>query len=168
MAFSGIANLTVTKYSEDKLTTKEKSKIRKPMVEKMRRDRINLCINKLQKLLEQDFHVLQPDSKPEKADILELAVQFLKKQICHFSIDNKAERSNHPEFNFGYSNCLHEAQSFLSTHCFQEQTQVHFLNYIQHLGSHQHSIPTRTMAFSQHQKNSDLLFTGSETFWRPW
>lgn len=48
------------------------------MVEKMRRDRINSSIEQLKLLLEQEFARHQPNSKLEKADILEMAVSYLK------------------------------------------------------------------------------------------
>ncbi|KAK3536246.1 hypothetical protein QTP86_000149 [Hemibagrus guttatus] len=53
-------------------------KLRKPMVEKMRRDRINSSIGQLKSLLAPEFLNQQPDSKLEKADILEMTVSFLR------------------------------------------------------------------------------------------
>ncbi|POI33480.1 hypothetical protein CIB84_002770 [Bambusicola thoracicus] len=57
------------------LTPKEKNKLRKPVVEKMRRDRINSSIEQLKLLLEKEFQRHQPNSKLEKADILEMTVE---------------------------------------------------------------------------------------------
>ncbi|KAI6073721.1 Transcription factor HES-5 [Aix galericulata] len=62
------------------LTPKEKNKLRKPVVEKMRRDRINSSIEQLKLLLEKEFQRHQPNSKLEKADILEMTVSYLKQQ----------------------------------------------------------------------------------------
>ncbi|KAF5899192.1 transcription factor HES-5-like [Clarias magur] len=56
------------------------NKMRKPMVEKMRRDCINSSIEQLKSLLAPEFLNQQPDSKLEKADILEMAVSFLRQQ----------------------------------------------------------------------------------------
>uniref|UniRef100_A0AAZ1Y252 Transcription factor HES-5 n=2 Tax=Oreochromis aureus TaxID=47969 RepID=A0AAZ1Y252_OREAU len=53
-------------------------KLRKPLVEKLRRERINTCIEQLKSLLVPEFLKQQPDSKLEKADILEMTVCFLK------------------------------------------------------------------------------------------
>lgn len=50
------------------------------MVEKMRRDRINSSIEQLKLLLEKEFQRHQPNSKLEKADILEMTVSYLKQQ----------------------------------------------------------------------------------------
>ncbi|XP_028854938.1 transcription factor HES-5-like [Denticeps clupeoides] len=54
------------------------NKIRKPLVEKMRRDRINHSIEELKSLLGSEVLREQPDSKLEKADILEMTVCFLR------------------------------------------------------------------------------------------
>uniref|UniRef100_A0A8C5SDW1 Transcription factor HES-5 n=1 Tax=Laticauda laticaudata TaxID=8630 RepID=A0A8C5SDW1_LATLA len=54
--------------------------LRKPVVEKMRRDRINSSIDQLKVLLEREFQCHQPNTKLEKADILENTVSYLKKQ----------------------------------------------------------------------------------------
>uniref|UniRef100_A0A672JA92 Transcription factor HES-5 n=1 Tax=Salarias fasciatus TaxID=181472 RepID=A0A672JA92_SALFA len=59
--------------------------IRKPLVEKLRRERINSSIEQLKSLLGPDFLKQQPDSKLEKADILEMTVCFLT-QLHSFSL----------------------------------------------------------------------------------
>ncbi|XP_061584447.1 hairy/enhancer-of-split related with YRPW motif protein 1-like [Cololabis saira] len=52
-------------------------KVRKPLVEKLRRERINSSIEQLKSLLSPEILKEQPDSKLEKADILEMTVCFL-------------------------------------------------------------------------------------------
>ncbi len=52
--------------------------LRKPTVEKIRRERINSSIEKLKSLLGQEFLKQQPDSRQEKADILEMTLDFLR------------------------------------------------------------------------------------------
>ncbi|XP_030276853.1 protein hairy-like [Sparus aurata] len=54
-------------------------KLRKPLVEKLRRERINSSIEHLKSLLGPDFLKQQPDSKLEKADILEMTVCVLRR-----------------------------------------------------------------------------------------
>ncbi|XP_057700997.1 transcription factor HES-5-like [Corythoichthys intestinalis] len=54
-------------------------KIRKPLVEKLRRERINSCIEQLKSLLAPEFLQQQPDSKMEKAEVLEMTVCVLKR-----------------------------------------------------------------------------------------
>lgn len=61
--------------------------LRKPVVEKLRRERINSSIEQLKSLLCAEFLQQQPDSKLEKADILEMTVTFLtrlQQQKTHF------------------------------------------------------------------------------------
>ncbi|XP_077460221.1 transcription factor HES-5-like [Stigmatopora argus] len=58
-------------------------KIRKPLVEKLRRERINGCIEQLKSLLAPEFLQRQPDSKMEKADVLEMTVCVLRRLRAH-------------------------------------------------------------------------------------
>ncbi|XP_053172548.1 transcription factor HES-2-like [Scomber japonicus] len=58
-------------------------KLRKPLVEKVRRERINSSIEQLKSLLGSEFLKQQPDSKMEKADILEMTVCFLTQLQQH-------------------------------------------------------------------------------------
>ena len=53
--------------------------LRKPLVEKLRRERINSSIEQLKSLLGPEFLKQQPDSKLEKADILETTVCVLRR-----------------------------------------------------------------------------------------
>ncbi|KAM9751017.1 hairy-related 12 [Menidia menidia] len=64
-----------------RMSEKDNIKLRKPVVEKMRRDRINTCIEQLRVILEKEFHKQEPNSKLEKADILEMTVSFLRQQL---------------------------------------------------------------------------------------
>lgn len=50
----------------------------KPIVEKKRRDRINSSIGQLKSLLGEEFQNGEPNMKMEKADILEMTVNYLK------------------------------------------------------------------------------------------
>ncbi|XP_013871425.1 transcription factor HES-5, partial [Austrofundulus limnaeus] len=70
-------------------------KLRKPLVEKFRRERINSSIEQLKSLLGPEFLKQQPDSKLEKADILEMTVCFLtrlqqQQQQQHPAVDSAA------------------------------------------------------------------------------
>lgn len=82
--------------------------LRKPVVEKMRRDRINSCIDQLKDLLEKEFHSRDPNTKLEKADILEMTVSFLKQQLS----GELAQR----DYNEGFSNCWKTSVHYLSLH----------------------------------------------------
>ncbi|AWP09425.1 putative transcription factor HES-5-like [Scophthalmus maximus] len=89
-----------------RISVKDNLKLRKPAVEKMRRDRINTCIEQLKVILEKEFHKQEPNSKLEKADILEMTVSFLRQQlqpgVCH------------SDYNRGYSHCWRDSLHFLS------------------------------------------------------
>ncbi|XP_068172262.1 transcription factor HES-5-like [Antennarius striatus] len=67
----------VTTSSQEHLTLSHK--LRKPLVEKFRRERINSCIEQLKSLLGPEFLQQHPDSKLEKADILEMTVGVLRR-----------------------------------------------------------------------------------------
>uniref|UniRef100_A0A673L5N9 Transcription factor HES-5 n=1 Tax=Sinocyclocheilus rhinocerous TaxID=307959 RepID=A0A673L5N9_9TELE len=72
-------DMTPTIISKEQLPLN--NKLRKPRVENMRRDRINSSIEQLKCLLAPEFLKQQPDSKLEKADILEMTLNFLQHQF---------------------------------------------------------------------------------------
>ncbi|KAM8864611.1 hairy-related 12 [Spinachia spinachia] len=88
------------------ISEKDNIKLRKPFVEKMRRDRINSCIEQLKIILEKQFHKKEPTSKLEKADILEMTVSFLRQQL--------QPRLCAGDYNPGFSNCWEDSVHFLS------------------------------------------------------
>ncbi|XP_068578317.1 transcription factor HES-5-like [Cebidichthys violaceus] len=101
-------------------STRDRHKLRKPAVEKMRRDRINGCIEQLKVLLEEEFQERDPNAKLEKADVLEMTVGFLKRQLrlrpLRVSADHAAAHGD------GYSRCWEETLHFLSTGSPEEAT----------------------------------------------
>uniref|UniRef100_A0A672ZGN7 Transcription factor HES-5 n=1 Tax=Sphaeramia orbicularis TaxID=375764 RepID=A0A672ZGN7_9TELE len=157
-------------FSKDHLTPAHK--LRKPMVEKLRRDRINTSIEQLKSLLGPEFLRQQPDSKQEKADILEMAVAYLRgwqQQKQH----QAAVTSSLMSAGDGYSRCVQEAVSFLS-HC-DVQTQAHrrLLSHFQGLQASSrtsHSPCTLTPPGSPvHQANpSKGVSQAGCGLWRPW
>ncbi|KAK3536242.1 hypothetical protein QTP86_000147 [Hemibagrus guttatus] len=84
--------------------------LRKPMVEKMHRDRINSSIEQLKSLLAPEFLNQQPDSKLEKADILEMTVSFLRQQQQQQPVFSSSSAA----VNQGFSRCVHDIVHFLS------------------------------------------------------
>ncbi|KAM7412240.1 hypothetical protein PAMA_021942 [Pampus argenteus] len=88
-------------------------KLRKPTVEKMRRDRINSCIEQLKIILEKEFHKQEPNSKLEKADILEMTVSFLRQQLQPGLCQS--------DYSQGYSHCWRDSLHFLQGLQQQEQ-----------------------------------------------
>ncbi|XP_056589514.1 transcription factor HES-5-like [Triplophysa dalaica] len=142
------------------------NKLRKPVVEKIRRERINSSIEKLKSLLSEEFLKQQPDSRQEKAEILEMTLDFLRRQ--QQKSNNLSTCSS--TASEGYSRCVQESVNFLSQ-C-QVQTQSHrrllklFLNM-------QPSTEKNTRVSSQ--LNSQACQTNSTEktpaccqLWRPW
>ncbi|XP_045913319.1 transcription factor HES-5-like [Micropterus dolomieu] len=86
-----------------RISEKDNIKLRKPIVEKMRRDRINSCIEQLKIILEKEFHQQEPNSKLEKADILEMTVSFLRQQLQQGLCQS--------DYNQGYSHCWRDSVS---------------------------------------------------------
>ncbi|NWT13226.1 HES5 factor, partial [Vireo altiloquus] len=125
-----MAPSTVFLEPDNLLTPKEKNKLRKPVVEKMRRDRINSSIEQLKLLLEKEFQRHQPNSKLEKADILEVAVSYLKQQ-SQLQMKRAFHKSSQFDFREGYSRCLQEAFHFLSLHKVRTETQTKLLSHFQ-------------------------------------
>ncbi|XP_034547529.1 transcription factor HES-5-like [Notolabrus celidotus] len=67
-------------------------KLRKPLVEKLRRERINSSIEQLKSLLGPEFLKQEPDSKLEKADILEMTVCVLRR------LQQQSQQQKHADF----------------------------------------------------------------------
>ncbi|XP_009873231.1 PREDICTED: transcription factor HES-5-like, partial [Apaloderma vittatum] len=120
---------TLMIHVEEKPLPKEKNKLRKPVVEKMRRDRINSSIEQLKLLLEKEFQRHQPNSKLEKADILEVAVSYLKQQSQLQDQSEFIHKNPEQDFNSGYLRCLREAMHFLSYYEPRKETQVQLIKH---------------------------------------
>ncbi|XP_030041778.1 transcription factor HES-5 [Microcaecilia unicolor] len=153
-----------TNLSLDLLTSKEKNKLRKPVVEKMRRDRINSSIEQLKLLLEREFQGQQPNTKLEKADVLEMAVSYLQLNRTVTSGVNSQQQ----EYSQGFSWCLTEAVRFLSIQPANAETRQKLLSHLQtprpelseRLAPHRSCpIPAKQGAL-KNRSNSGL--------WRPW
>ncbi|KAM4703118.1 transcription factor HES-5-like [Rhinophrynus dorsalis] len=92
----------------------KRNKIRKPVIEKMRRDRINSSIEQLRILLEKDIQTHHPHSKLEKADILEMAVNYLQQQRQYMMNSSQLlQRRGHDSYYHGFYMCLKETVGFL-------------------------------------------------------
>uniref|UniRef100_H3B4Z1 BHLH domain-containing protein n=2 Tax=Latimeria chalumnae TaxID=7897 RepID=H3B4Z1_LATCH len=142
------ATNTVLKNTENELTGKERSKLLKPVVEKRRRDHMNYSISQLKTLLEKEFNKYYPNSKLEKADILEMTVNYLL-----------IAKQSHLEQNYkeGHAKCLGEALHFLSgnrsTIELQKKLQNHF----------QPPLDIPTFQTPKHPSQSKPA-----SLWRPW
>ncbi|XP_072282787.1 transcription factor HES-5 [Pyxicephalus adspersus] len=151
-----------TNSSMDQLSPKEKNKLRKPIVEKMRRDRINSSIEQLKVLLEKEFHKQQPNVKLEKADILEMAVSYLQQQKNqHQTINVDCLQQ---DYNQGYSWCVTEALQFLRHFPESRETQKELLNHL--------TVPQKVPVFPYLATSSDskqaTVASSPAKIWRPW
>uniref|UniRef100_A0A3B4AGQ6 Uncharacterized protein n=1 Tax=Periophthalmus magnuspinnatus TaxID=409849 RepID=A0A3B4AGQ6_9GOBI len=92
-------------------TAKEDRKLRKPLIERKRRERINNCLDQLKETVIGAFRLDQ--SKLEKADILEMTVKHLqniqKSKLTEGSIFAQQRYST------GYIQCMHEVHNMLLT-----------------------------------------------------
>ncbi|XP_030634151.1 hairy-related 2 [Chanos chanos] len=134
---------SLTKIAKDKI------KLRKPVVEKMRRDRINISIEKLKLLLKRELKAVQPQGKVEKADILEMTVLYLRNNTQLPLTSNTSGQS----YARGFSKCLEESLRFLSMH---------------------NQLKDKKAAFSSHrEKQTEATRSTTKSIpvqplWRPW
>ncbi|XP_056130017.1 transcription factor HES-5-like [Lampris incognitus] len=154
---------TAMTYSKEPQTLTHK--LRKPLVEKFRRERINSCIEQLKSLLGPEFLKQQPDSKLEKADILEMTVCFMRQQLQYKSSSCSAYASQ------GYSRCFHEMVHFLSKDETKTQSHHRLLNHFQNSRSSSDDMKENSLS----QCNSPVQHGLSEVkssvnsaLWRPW
>ncbi|XP_051516860.1 transcription factor HES-5-like [Myxocyprinus asiaticus] len=155
-------SVTIASFDHLHFSDKDKIKMRKPIVEKMRRDRINSCINQLKSLLEKEFHSHDPNTKLEKADILEMTVSFLKKQLQIPAA--LAQR----DYNEGYSHCWREFMQFLTLHSTGGGSGREF----QHLHNAQRASPAVNATPSAHSSKLSAVSLqqpdSRRPVWRPW
>ncbi|XP_034547890.1 transcription factor HES-5-like [Notolabrus celidotus] len=141
-------------------STKDRHKMRKPLVEKMRRDRINTCIEQLKVLLEKEFTKQDPNAKLEKADVLEMTVVFLKQQL----------QPQSPQ-SHGYSRCWKETLHFLSSDSLKEVTLPH-LHLLSRRGQDPNHVPSSSSSSSfvhgHIQAVEKQLCGPHRAVWRPW
>lgn len=138
------------------------------MVEKMRRDRINSCIEQLKALLEKEFQKQEPNTKLEKADVLEMTVLFLRQQLQAQSAAPHAAHSH------GYAHCWKETLHFLSANSVEEVALPHH----QHLHAAQKTLggadkrPASPLTSAQQlhslQGPEKQSLGAQKPVWRPW
>ncbi|KAK5868271.1 hypothetical protein PBY51_009301 [Eleginops maclovinus] len=92
-------------------SAKEERKMRKPLIERKRRERINNCLDQLKETVIGVFRLDQ--SKLEKADILEMTVKHL--QNIQSSNDPTLGLEAQQKYSTGYIQCMHEVHNMLLT-----------------------------------------------------
>ncbi|XP_019952142.2 transcription factor HES-5-like [Paralichthys olivaceus] len=154
--------------SQEHLTRSHK--LRKPLVEKLRRERINSSIEQLKSLLGPEFLKQQPDSKLEKADILEMTVYFLRRLQQQKQQQNPAVGS--AAVNRGYSRCVQEVAHFLSSEEVKAQSQRRLMKHFNKLQSSSDE-KLREADFSPLSSTVHTSITKDKSLvnsapWRPW
>lgn len=122
----------------------ERRKAKKPLMEKMRRARINDSLNELKSLV---LDLLQKDasrySKMEKADVLEMTVTYLR------AMQRKDTRTEDPkslaDYRAGFNQCANEVNRNILTSEGSDQLREKLLN---HLASCCHGNATNRVATS--------------------
>ncbi|XP_018432144.1 PREDICTED: transcription factor HES-5-like [Nanorana parkeri] len=142
--------------------TKHPRKLRKPAIEKMRRDRINSSIEQLRLLLEKEFQKHQLPSKPEKADILEMTVTFLQHQMAEKNVTTTSSQAHRD----GYSTCVQDSVTFLSIHK-QTDTQLQLLQNLHGAQMVHGALCPSVFPVSQTPSKYSAP-DSSKALWRPW
>ncbi|XP_056462180.1 transcription factor HES-5-like [Gadus chalcogrammus] len=152
--------------SQDHLTVTHK--IRKPLVEKLRRERINSSIEQLKSLLGPEFLKQEPDSKMEKADIL-MTVDFLR-QLQLSRHGNSV--TGLTAANQGHSRCVQEVVHFLSKDEVKTLSNRRMLDHFQNLRTSSDTRLTErgSIQLSSPLKNNITKEKSSvnSAVWRPW
>ncbi|XP_077786078.1 uncharacterized protein LOC114597770 isoform X2 [Podarcis muralis] len=87
--------------------------LRKPLIERKRRERINNCLDQLKETVVGAFRLDQ--SKLEKADILEMTVKHLQNIQNSKVMDSKMGLEAQQRYSTGYIQCMHEVHNLLLT-----------------------------------------------------
>ncbi|XP_074531364.1 transcription factor HES-5-like [Halichoeres trimaculatus] len=148
-------------------------KLRKPLVEKLRRERINSSIEQLKSLLGPEFLKQQPDSKLEKADILEMTVCVLRRlQQQQQQQQQHKHAVNSAAVTQGYSRCVQEAAHFLSREQVNMTPQRRLLNHFNKLQSSSEKKLTEAdfspLSSTDQTSISKEKSPVSSAPWRPW
>ncbi|XP_035535591.1 hairy-related 8.2 [Morone saxatilis] len=101
-------------------SAKEERKLRKPLIERKRRERINNCLDQLKETVIGAFRLDQ--SKLEKADILEMTVKHLQNIQGNKLNDPTLGLEAQQKYSTGYIQCMHEVHNMLLTCDWMDKT----------------------------------------------
>lgn len=129
----------------------------------MRRDRINTSIEQLKAMLEKEFHKQDPNTKLEKADILEMTVVFLKQALqSKSSVPQQAHSDS-------YSQCWRETLHFLSLNSKVDSSSLR-LNHgqVTQNTARDFSPVSPVMSLKHNQTPEKQGAVAQKSVWRPW
>uniref|UniRef100_A0A3B4G3A1 Transcription cofactor HES-6-like n=1 Tax=Pundamilia nyererei TaxID=303518 RepID=A0A3B4G3A1_9CICH len=92
--------------------------LRKPLIERKRRERINNCLDQLKETVIGAFLFSRQQSKLEKADILEMTVKHLQ-NIQNNKVNGLEAQQR---YSTGYIQCMHEVHNMLLTCDWMDKT----------------------------------------------
>ncbi|XP_035856988.1 hairy-related 8.2 isoform X2 [Sander lucioperca] len=107
---------SMARNAEKHPSAKEDRKLRKPLIERKRRERINNCLDQLKETVIGAFRIDQ--SKLEKADILEMTVKHLENIQSRKLNGLEAQQ----KYSTGYIQCMHEVHNMLLTCDWMDKT----------------------------------------------
>ncbi|XP_078497163.1 transcription factor HES-5-like [Lissotriton helveticus] len=149
---------TERKYEEER-EERDIRQLRKPAVEKLRRDRINSSIEQLRMLLQREFEGHELPAKAEKADILEMAVTYLAQRVR-----TPAPAAASSE---GHSRCLQDSLLFLSLHGAPAETRMKLLRALHRPAAAAEAVcPSRPPSCPSSTK--EPAQDSPRALWRPW
>ncbi|XP_073693697.1 hairy-related 8a [Garra rufa] len=98
---------------EKNFNAKEERKLRKPLIEKRRRERINSSLEQLKGIMVDAYNLDQ--SKLEKADVLEITVQHMEglQRGSGSSLSPGTGFESRQRYSSGYIQCMHEVHNLL-------------------------------------------------------
>ncbi|XP_061091076.1 hairy-related 8a isoform X3 [Conger conger] len=101
--------------SERNFNAKEERKLRKPLIEKKRRERINCSLEQLKGIMVDAYNLDQ--SKLEKADVLEITVQHMEgmQRGQGTGSGSSLGLESRQRYSSGYIQCMHEVHNLLLT-----------------------------------------------------
>ncbi|XP_052432161.1 hairy-related 8.2 isoform X2 [Carassius gibelio] len=92
------------------ISATEERKLRKPLIERKRRERINHSLDQLREMVVGAFRL---DSKLEKADILEMTVKHLQNIQSNRVSDPFLDAETQQRYSTGYIQCMQEVHNLL-------------------------------------------------------
>ncbi|KAI7800971.1 hairy-related 8.2 [Triplophysa rosa] len=111
------------------ISAKEDRKLRKPLIERKRRERINHCLDQLRQTVVGVFRLDQ--SKLEKADILEMTVKHLQNTKSNKVFDPILDAEAQQRYSTGYIQCMQEVHNLLLSCDWMDKTLgSHLLNHL--------------------------------------
>ncbi|KAM9853719.1 hairy-related 8.2 [Aulostomus maculatus] len=112
--------MTASSMAHKHPNAKEERKLRKPLIERKRRERINNCLDQLKETVIRAFRLDQ--SKLEKADILEMTVKHLQNIQSSKRNDPTLGLEAQQKYSTGYIQCMHEVHNMLLTCDWMDKT----------------------------------------------